>query len=268
VNIAKNLRIFGQSGKMGLVALRKGKGQSVGRTNKLNKERLDNLISMLELELTAGYFVQIGAGAGDLDVRAKYNDGFTYIVKSLDSKLVEYIVLVEPNPINLKLLEECWSRFSDSKIFHTAIVTNSSVSPHCKFYFSELDGPNYQTCSIDPEHVLKHYPAEKFKDLRSFTVSGTTLETFLEEFSAQKIALLSLDIEGIDCEVVLETDFTKFDIQFLSLEYLHMGEKISSVHVHLEKCGFNYVGSGVDWSGHDILFKNGKVPASATVSQL
>ena len=241
--------------RLALVLLRAIPGESIGRVDKVNKKRSDKLITKLASELVRGCFVQIGAGAGDLDVRANFKDGFTYIVKRIDPSVVECVVLVEPNLKNLKLLKESWSSFSNSKIFNIAIVTNSSVSEHCKFYFSELDAPHYQTCSIDAAHVLKHYPTERYSDLGSFTVKGIRLETFLEQEPSQKIALLSLDIEGIDCEVVLETDFSKFDIQFLSIESLHMGIAIDSVYVHLKKCGFEFVGSGVDWNGYDILFK-------------
>jgi hypothetical protein len=46
----------------------------------------------------SGIFVQLGAGAGDLDPRANYNDGFTNFIKKLPLESIKKIVLVEPNP--------------------------------------------------------------------------------------------------------------------------------------------------------------------------
>jgi hypothetical protein len=43
-----------------------------------------------------GIYIQIGAGAGDLDSRANFRDGFSEYVKKLDTKSISKIILVEP----------------------------------------------------------------------------------------------------------------------------------------------------------------------------
>ena len=55
----------------------------------------------------SGIFIQIGAGAGDLDKRANCRDGFTEFIKKLPKNRIKKIILVEPNPINIQLLREC-----------------------------------------------------------------------------------------------------------------------------------------------------------------
>jgi FkbM family methyltransferase len=232
---------------------------SISRMDDFNKKRLDDLATKFSNELENGFFVQVGAGAGDLDSRADFKDGFSYIVKKIQPNLIKSILLVEPNMLNLNLLEKSWSSFPNHRIFNIAIVTNTNQSEQCEFFYSKLDGPNFQTCSIDPAHVLKHYPMEDYSSLQSFTVKGISLQKFLRELSGEKIALLSLDIEGIDYEVILETDFSEFDIHFLSLEYIHMGEKIGNILEHLKECGFTYAGLGVDWNGNDILFERVRI---------
>ena len=65
-----------------------------------------------------GIFIQIGAGAGDLDKRANCRDGFTEIIKSLPRHMIKKIILVEPNPLNIPLLH----LFS----FQTPIIYNDN----------------------------------------------------------------------------------------------------------------------------------------------
>jgi hypothetical protein len=64
-----------------------------------------------------GIFIQIGAGAGDLDVNTNCRDGFTEIIKSLPRHLIKKIILVEPNPLNIPLLKECWKDYPEAIIY-------------------------------------------------------------------------------------------------------------------------------------------------------
>jgi hypothetical protein len=51
-------------------------------------------------------FIQIGAGAGDLDSRASFRDGFTEYVKKIEPSQIERIILLEPNPVNIPFLKK------------------------------------------------------------------------------------------------------------------------------------------------------------------
>ena len=42
----------------------------------------------------SGIFIQIGAGAGDLDKRANYRDGFTEFIKNMPREYIKKIILV------------------------------------------------------------------------------------------------------------------------------------------------------------------------------
>lgn len=63
-------------------------------------------------------FVQVGAGAGDLDPRMGNRDGFTEYVKQLDKNLINKIILVEPNPINIPKLKEAWKDYPQAEILN------------------------------------------------------------------------------------------------------------------------------------------------------
>jgi hypothetical protein len=70
-----------------------------------------------------------------------------------------------------------------------------------------------------------------------------------------EIELLSLDIEGIDSEIVLDLKLDNIKVKYLSFEYIHMGDKLEDVKKHLENSNFEYIGKGVDYNGFDYLYK-------------
>lgn len=205
-----------------------------------------------------GVYIQIGAGAGDLDLRAGCKDGFSQLVKSIDPKLIANIVLVEPNKLNIPLLIESWSNFENVNISNLAITPARFGYESCKIFWSPLDGPNFQTASIDPYHVLNHFPTQRLEDLQVVECDCVSLDNFLAQFELQHIKLLGLDIEGIDDEVILETDFRRHDIDLISFEFIHMEEKLEEVKNHLEDCGYRFVGYGLDVNQFDYLYRNSK----------
>jgi hypothetical protein len=71
-----------------------------------------------------------------------------------------------------------------------------------------------------------------------------------------EIILLGIDIEGLDAQVILETDFASLRIRLLSIEHIHLKENRSLVEKHLEDCGFEYIGVGLDPKGFDSLYRN------------
>jgi hypothetical protein len=82
------------------------------------------------------------------------------------------------------------------------------------------------------------------------------LETLLIEYlNCQIIDLLSLDIEGLDAEIILDTNFNNINLKFLSIERIHLGNLSNKVVDHLKKMHFIYKGIGVDHNGFDDLYE-------------
>jgi hypothetical protein len=106
----------------------------------------------------AGIFVQVGAGAGDLDKRANYRDGFTEFIKKLSRDRIKKIILVEPNPLNISLLKECWKDYKDFvEIYEIGIVPKDYKSNTLELFYCPDDAPHYQVASINIDHIKKHY---------------------------------------------------------------------------------------------------------------
>jgi FkbM family methyltransferase len=201
----------------------------------------------------SGIFIQIGAGAGDLDKGAHCRDGFTEFIKKLPRDRIKKIILVEPNPLNIPLLRECWKDYPESTIYEIGIVPKNYQTDTMDLYYCPLDAPHYQVASINKDHIYKHYGN---CELSKFTIPVKHLHDFINEVTTEEIELLSLDIEGIDAEVLLGMDLNHLTLKYLSFEYLHLGEKRETVLNHLKDSKYEYLGVGVDYKGFDYLYIN------------
>ena len=207
----------------------------------------------------SGIFIQIGAGAGDKDSRANYRDGFTEFVKKLPKNRIKKIILVEPNPVNILFLRECWKDYPEACIYELAIIPENINLKNIDFYYSLYDGPNYQVASIVKQHVLNHYSGDN-NVIESFSVPTIHINDFLNKYNDNgngndEIELLSLDIEGIDSEIMLDLKLDNIKVKYISFEYIHMGDNLEDVKKHLENNNFEYIGKGVDHNGFDYLYK-------------
>jgi len=205
----------------------------------------------------SGVFIQIGAGAGDLDKGANCRDGFTEFIKNLPREHIKKIILVEPNPLNIPLLKECWKEYPESIIFEIGIVKKDYKNDTIDLYYCPLDAPHYQVASIKKSHIQKHYGENC--DLEKFIIPVKNLENFINEITTEEIELLSLDIEGIDAEIILDIDFDNLKLKYLSFEHIHLGDNKKNVLKRLSNYDYEFLGLGVDYKGYDYLYINGRL---------
>jgi len=203
-----------------------------------------------------GIFIQIGAGAGDLDKGIGYRDGFTELIKSLPRHMIKKIILVEPNPLNIPLLKECWKDYNEATIYEIGIVPKKYQNNTMELYYCLLDGPQYQTASINKLHVQKHFGINC--KLEKCIIHVKHLEDFISEINAEEIELLALDIEGIDAEVLLDINFNNLKSKYISFEHLHLGNNRNNVLNHFKNNNYEFLGSGLDTSGYDYLYINSR----------
>ena len=76
------------------------------------------------------------------------NKPFTEFIKNLPREHIKKIVLVEPNPLNISLLKECWKDYPESIIYQIGIVTKDYKNNTIDLYYCPLDQPHYQVASI------------------------------------------------------------------------------------------------------------------------
>ena len=201
-------------------------------------------------------YMQIGAGAGDKDSSTNFNDGFTSFVKSQQLSLSDKIILVEPNPLNIPALQECWQNYPQVQIHKVGIVPKQYSRKELLFYYTPLDAPHYQVASFNKYHVLKHYTQLTENNLLTIPVKTIDLESFVRIVIGElPINVLAIDIEGIDADVLLDTDIKVLSANILSFEYIHLGSKANQVIEHVKSAGYEFQGKGFDYKHFDWLFK-------------
>jgi len=198
----------------------------------------------------SGIFIQIGSGAGDLDPRSNYRDGFTEFIKKLPKYRVKQIILIEPNPLNIALLKECWKDYPQALIYELAIVPSYFTNTSIDLHYCPDDGPHYHVASIVKEHIYKHY---NDCSLNKFVVNTKCLEQLFNELLIKDIELLSLDIEGIDEEIILDIKFNNINIKYFSFEFIHI-KNGSIVTQHLIDNNYHFLGMGCDYKNYDYLY--------------
>ena len=194
------------------------------------------------------FYVHLGAGAGDLDERADFRCGFTEFIKKNYNENSKVFV-VEANPKNIEKLNKSYKNYDNVKILNFAISSNDD---EITLYYAEEDSPHYQVCSSNINHVKKYYPNSVIK---KFNIKSISINDFLKKYSINQIDYLSIDIEGLDYDVLMSIDFTKFSIDNICIEYLHLTkfQKINLINF-LSKKGYSYYGYGYDHNNFDYLF--------------
>jgi hypothetical protein len=100
--------------------------------------------------------------------------------------------------------------------------------------------------------VEKHFPKGEIKEK---VINCIKISKFFEENKIININYLSLDIEGMDYEVLINLDFNKFNIKNISFEHLHLNlwQKIKIIF-KLVKNGYFFSGMGFDIRKSDWMF--------------
>jgi len=208
-------------------------------------------------------FVHLGAGAGDLDQRANFRCGFTEFIKK-NSKVKDKIYLVEANFKNIAKLKKSYYNFKNARIINMAITDRAEIHK-IKMFYTEDDAPHYQTCSCDKEHVLKHYPNSFIK---SFDVHATTINNLFIMNNIREVDFLSIDLEGIDYEILMSLELDKFNVKNISIEFLHLTKRQKrNIVNHLLNFGYTYCGFGYDHNNFDFLFRKKKILLNVFLSK-
>lgn len=155
--------------------------------------------------------VQIGSNKG--------NDDLSKYLKE-NHKQIDFGLFVEANPLHIGNLINCYSCYENVIVENVAIKVPSYNNDNVKLYYHENDGPMYHIASLVKQHILVYYPPE---GLRSFNIPCITLEQLFDKYNITSLDWLLLDIEGIDAEILLTTDWTKYDIKKIEYEKLHLG---------------------------------------------
>lgn len=195
----------------------------------------------------------------------KANDDLSnYLLSNYDD--LEFGLFVDANSLHIDDIKNCYSKFNNIKIENVAIKTPLQNQNTLTIYYHTNEHPHYTMASCDIDHIKKHitwYPHLQSGEIKSFEVSCITLEELFEKYSIYEIDWLCLDIEGIDAEVLLTFDWSKYKIKRVEFEHLHLGYYKSSIKNMMIGMGYKQVDSlhEYDWAfeNKDINFETKKL---------
>ncbi len=192
--------------------------------------------------------IQIGSGSANLDTYI--DDGFTSFIKKKNIK--SKILIVEANPAHLNNLKNFWRKNLNVKIFNLAVIPDNINQNKMQFFYCQEDAPNYQIFSNSKSFVKKHFPNGTIK---TKIVNCIKVSVFLKKNNVSIVDYLSIDIEGMDYEVLMNLDLKKFDIKNISFEHLHLNfwQKVKIIFKFI-KHEYFFSGMGFDLRKSDWMF--------------
>ena len=196
--------------------------------------------------------VQVGACKG-------HDHVYNFVSDLIDSQSIpdySFLLLVEPMEFHQEDLHTCYKVFKHSisiRYEQCCIVPQSlaDTDANAIIYYSENDAPEYQVSSINKQHILKH--GYKEESIKSFVVPQISLETLMNRYNLTELDYLFLDIEGIDADVILSFDLSKYEIQNIQIEHLHLGANTDAVKQKFFDAGYRIV-EAIGGIGFDTLF--------------
>jgi len=198
-------------------------------------------------------YIQIGASNG---LSHGKPDGFFTYIQSKEISKEDRIILVEPNSLLIPELKENWSDYSENiEVYEYGIVPRQLSNKMLKLFWHPKNAPHHELSSFNPQHIIKHHPEWTIEDLSVMNVPGITLEYLIENtIKDEPIEMLGLDIEGIDADVLLDIDFSKLNVRYLSFEAIHLGQYKEQIFLNLKEENFSFAGRGLDPHGYDVMF--------------
>ena len=138
------------------------------------------------------------------------------------------IILVEPVPYNIDILEKKYSSFKNITICKNAIFSENKVK---SFYFVDENsitklGKHWASAigSFDKKHILNH-KSKRFKiedsDIKEIKIEFITFDKLVEKYSIKSIDKLQIDVEGAEYEILKKRRLIKFYLsQNILMEHL------------------------------------------------
>jgi FkbM family methyltransferase len=178
--------------------------------------------------------VQIGANKG--------NDDLAKFLKRSNID-IEFGLFVEANSLHIPELTKCYEKYQNVIIENVAIKTKSHLNNTLQFFYPTKDSPGYGIASCKKEHVEKHIRDLYWlrgSEIKTFTVPCITIEELFKKYNIIELDWLLLDVEGIDAELLLTTEWSKYNIRKFEFENIHFNN-IEKESIHKMFSNYGYV---------------------------
>jgi len=165
--------------------------------------RLDEKLERY-LDFKNGVFVEAGANNG-------IKQSNTYYLEAIKGWRG---VLVEPVP---HLYHECVKNRKSSKVLNAALVSREYVASTVQLMYADLM-TLVKDQSDSEAHAARGVELQGLHESYDFEANAMTLDQVLEQSGFKTIDLLSLDVEGYECEALRGLDLSKWRPRYILVE--------------------------------------------------
>ena len=155
-------------------------------------------------------FIQIGANVG--------NDE-DFIGKKIINKEVSSGILIEPNPKAFKVLKE---KFKENKDFYLEQLAISNYNGKIILNIDRFEDNDFIShIASTVENFTQSHPFAGSSIITKIEVNCETLVNLWNRYNLEHVKYLCIDTEGSDYDILINTDFSKLNIDIIHFEHTH-----------------------------------------------
>jgi FkbM family methyltransferase len=124
-------------------------------------------------------------------------------------------ICIDPLPGTINLFKKIRPR---DIVIEMGITQKPSILTYYQFNESALN-------TFNPQVAAKHLESKKYKIINKTKVLTDTLSSILHQYKFNNIDILSIDVEGMDLEVIKSLDFNIFRPKTIVIECLNINFK-------------------------------------------
>jgi FkbM family methyltransferase len=153
------------------------------------------------------------------------------------------VILIDAQPDILNRLKENVSEYNNVECFNYGVNLENVIKD---FYFPSAKVSCNEGFSSAGTFNMDHYKNPIFQhrveDLQIFNVECYTFHDLISKVGVKdKIELLVLDVETLDCDIIRSIDFSLVDIRTIIFEVIHVSEeKLNKTIRYLDDNGYKY----------------------------
>jgi FkbM family methyltransferase len=189
--------------------------------------------------------VQIGSNKGNDDLS-------NYLFQNYEE--LQFGLFVEANNFHIEELTKCYKRYSNVHIENVAVKSPNHKEDTLEIYYHTDEHPHYSMASSNIESIEWHMTwcphLQQGGVIKSFTVPCITIDQLFEKYSITEIDWLCLDVETLEPEILLTTNWDKYKIKRIEFEKIHLGCYKNAIENMLYGMGYKNVPSlhEYDWA--------------------
>ena len=174
-----------------------------------------------------------------------------WLEEEISKYSTQNIILVEPVPYNIRVLEKKYIASENIKICKNAIFSENKIE---NFYFVDENsipklGKHWASGigSFDKQHILNHR-SKRFKiensDINEIKIEFITFDKLVEKYSIKSIDKLQIDVEGAEYEILRTINLKNTKINQILFESKHFdgtfkeGEKLQAIKQKFKSEGY------------------------------